>query len=317
MESQVACGLAVLLALACGVCVASWIASGAAGAVKRAKRSNQGKRDVFKRVARPFLPLARAAVKRRKVAVFADELREMFSEKGVALSAGESLAVLMAAAVAAGAAAGFVAASPVAALAACALVAVLAVTRSHSRAERRRDALRDAVPDALHAMGACFQAGFSLLQTFQQLAREVKGPLRSRFKSASMRLETGQSISAAIDELRRGDASSELAFVAVALDVQHEAGGSMRPVLEAARDTVEGELELRRSLKVQTAQARLSARVVTVMPFVLVAVFSLISEGFLTPFFTSIAGMGLLSLAILMEVAGVLAVRRMLSVEVS
>ena len=69
--------------------------------------------------------------------------------------------------------------------------------------------------------------------------------------------------------------------MAVALDVPRppRAGGSMRPVLEAARETVEGELALRRALRVQTAQARLSARVVTVMPFALVAVFSLVSKG--------------------------------------
>ena len=105
--------------------------------------------------------------------------------------------------------------------------------------------------------------------------------------------------------------------MAVALDVQHQAGGSMRPVLEAARETVEGELALRRALRVQTAQARLSARVVTVMPFALVAVFSLVSKGFLDPFLQSPLGLGLLGLACAMEVAGVLAVRRKLNVEVS
>ena len=52
-------------------------------------------------------------------------------------------------------------------------------------------------------------------------------------------------------------------------------------VLEAAADTVKGELALRRALRVQTAQAKLSARVVVVMPFVLVAAFSLASPDFL------------------------------------
>ena len=49
--------------------------------------------------------------------------------------------------------------------------------------------------------------------------------------------------------------SSELAFIAVALDVQHASGGSLASVLDAARESVEGEIELERSLRVQTAQA--------------------------------------------------------------
>ena len=194
---------------------------------------------------------------------------------------------------------------------------LLSVPKVAALAGDAQAALREAVPDALHAMGSCFQAGFSLLQTFQQLAGEIKGPLGKRFAACAHLLETGHGSSEALGALRAGGKRSELAFVAVALDVQHQAGGSMRPVLEAARETVEGELALRRALRVQTAQARLSARVVTVMPFALVAVFSLVSKGFLDPFLQSPLGLGLLGLACAMEVAGVLAVRRMLNVEVS
>lgn len=90
----------------------------------------------------------------------------------------------------------------------------------------------------------------------------------------------------------------------------------MQRVLEAARETVESQIELRRSLRVQTAQARLSARVVSIMPFVLVAILSLVSEGFLMPFFESFAGLVLLGVALGMQAAGVLVVRRMLAVDV-
>lgn len=104
----------------------------------------------------------------------------------------------------------------------------------------------------------------------------------------------------------------ELAFVAVALDVQHRSGGSLAAVLDAARESVESEIDLARSLKVQTAQAQLSARIVTAMPFVLIALFSLMSPGFLSPFFESMAGMALLAAALVMQVAGVVLVHRML-----
>lgn len=156
----------------------------------------------------------------------------------------------------------------------------------------------------------------SLLQTFQQVASEVQGPLGTLFARAAHQLETGEGAGRALEVLRRGSSVAELAFVAVALDVQHQAGGSMKQVLDAARDTVQSEIELRRALRVQTAQAKLSARVVSVLPFVLIAVFSLVSEGFLDPFFASPMGMALLAIALGMQAAGIVAVRRMLAVEV-
>lgn len=264
-----------------------------------------------------FLPAARLAGRVGLVHRNARDAVLAFEARGVRTTEEAVLSVALAAAVSSGVL--FLAATrslvcAVAVPLCAAAVASAAVSASH---ERRREAARDAVPDALRAMGACFQSGLSLLQTFRQVASEARPPLSGLFARAAHRLETGRSVEEALAVFREGEGSAELAFVAVALSVQHESGGSMRQVLEAARETVEGEIELARSLRVQTAQAKLSARVVSVMPFALIALFSVISEGFLEPFFASAAGLALLGVALAMQLAGIVLVRRMLAVEVS
>lgn len=193
----------------------------------------------------------------------------------------------------------------------------LALAAAKTAWERRAAAMREEVPDALAAMKVCFQAGLSLMQTLNQVAHETKGPLKVLFQRAFHILETGGTITAALGVFHVGSSIPELAFVATALDVQHQTGGSMTQVLAAARDTVESELALERSLRVQTAQAKLSARIVTILPFLLIALFSLMSPDFLKPFFSSVTGVALLAFALVMQLAGVLLVRRMLKVEVS
>ncbi|MEC4273135.1 type II secretion system F family protein [Adlercreutzia sp. R25] len=204
--------------------------------------------------------------------------------------------------------------SPVfgAAVAGCALVVLCAAVRSD--VERREAALRDEIPDALRSLGVCFKAGLSLAQTLRQTASEMKGPLGGLFLSSALVLDAGGTTSESLALFRQRTDVPELAFVAVALNVQHRSGGSLSAVLDAARQSVESEIELARSLKVQTAQAQLSARIVTAMPFVLIALFSLLSPGFLSPFFESVAGMALLGAALLMQAAGVVIVHRMLDV---
>jgi len=205
--------------------------------------------------------------------------------------------------------------SPVAAFATpLCVVIILSVLASNAK-DKRQEAIREAVPEALESMAACLGSGFTLLQTFNQVSGDIPGPLGETFARSAHVLEVGGSAERALSELREGAHASELAFVAVALDVQHQSGGAMRQVLDAATDTVKGELALRRSLRVQTAQAKLSARVVVVMPFVLIAAFSLASPGFLMPFFSSVFGYALLSAAIVMQVAGIVLVRRALAVE--
>ena len=144
---------------------------------------------------------------------------------------------------------------------------------------------------------------------------ECSGALGSLFSVAARRLEMGAPPAEALAVMRSSDQVPELSFVAVALDVQHQSGGSIAPVLETARESVISELDLMRSLRVQTAQAKLSASIVTVMPFVLVALFSLMSPDFLAPFFGSLIGVALLALALIMQLSGVLAVRRMLRID--
>ena len=197
-----------------------------------------------------------------------------------------------------------------AAVALCGLALLSAWARS--RADKRRDREREAVPDILQSMKACFQSGLSLMQTLEQVGSESHGSVGKLFARASHTLRTGGTTAQALRRLRDNGAIPELAFVSVALDVQHQAGGSMSHVLDAAHDMVKNELSIARSLRVHTAQARLSAQIVGVMPFLLVAVFSLISPGFLAPFFESFAGVALLAVAVLMQAAGIMLVRRTL-----
>ncbi len=198
------------------------------------------------------------------------------------------------------------------AIAGCAIVVAAYSFRAHR--ERAQARIRNEIPDVLRSLGACFRAGLSLMQAFQRVAGESHGTLREPFARAHHILTTGGTTSEALACLRENRSTPELAFVALALDVQHQTGGSMEHVLNAASDMVKSELELARSLSVQTAQARLSASIVSVMPFVLVALFSFVSQDFLSPFFESIAGLALLSVAICMQITGVLAVRQTLKV---
>ncbi|MEG0072415.1 MAG: type II secretion system F family protein [Raoultibacter sp.] len=264
----------------------------------------------------PFFPGARFLLKNRRVFCLFEKACVLCGDKGISSTSQSLCSAVIAFTLIACLIAGVLARSFVFGLAMGACVVMIFSFAVNREQEKQMNALREAIPDALRSMSVCFHAGFSLLQTFQQVAQEVAGPLKRLFTHAAHDLETGHTASEALRVFKENSATKELAFVAVALDIQHRSGGSLQQVLDAASDSIRAELELHRSLRVQTAQAKLSARVVSLMPFVLVALFSVLSEDFLAPFFQSFAGFALLGLAILMEGAGVFAVRRLLTVEV-
>lgn len=263
----------------------------------------------------PLEPAARVLMRIPPVARVAGQLAETVRARGWEATAQSALssflAVLLGLFILAWLVAGTVIAGFAAALCAC---AVLVVALQSSR-DRRKEAMREEVPNALELMSACFSSGFTLLQTFQQISRDIPGPLGRMFGRSAHILETGGDVPQALECLRRGSDMAELSFVVAALDIQHQSGGALQKVLASASRSVKGELALRRSLRVQTAQAKLSARIVILMPFVLIAIFCVVSPDFLQPFFSSLAGYGLLALAIIMQVAGIVLVQRALAVE--
>lgn len=261
-----------------------------------------------------FKGLAPIALRSRRVALFVDCLAVEVQAAGRACTR-ESVATCLAFAVlVAGVAAFVLSGSLVCVLAIWACLFLGLGAWVSKRCEKRREEMREGIPEALQSMKACFQTGYSLSQTIGEVEQGCSGALKELFSKVSGVLETGGSTDAALDELKRGSTEPELVFLATALEIQHRTGSSMLRILEATRQSVSDELELKRSLRTQTAQAKLSAQIVTVMPFALIGLFSLVSPGFLSPFFESPMGLVLLAVALGMQASGIVLVGKMLKV---
>ncbi len=312
--------VAAACAFVCAACAAAacanFVAEGARAArVAQAAGGLSLARRALAHGVPALTPLARRLIDRTRMGVWAAGAVELLAYRGIAASRESACSLLVAFALAVGAA-GALAFTPVAGAALSAAAALAVAGGVSRRVRQQRERVRDALPDALRTMEACFHAGLSQAQTFQQLAREARRPLSDVFDRAARGFEAGEPLPAVLARMRADSGVSELSFLSAALEIQHQAGGSMGPVIGAARDSLEGELDLKRSLRVHTAQARLSARVVVGVTFLLLAALSALSEDFLGPFFASPAGMALFGMAVSMQVAGIVAVRRLLDVEV-
>lgn len=193
----------------------------------------------------------------------------------------------------------------------CLIVGILSF--SGSRLSKATNDMREQVPDAIQCMANCSASGFSLMQTFEQAEKECGGALGKTFSLAHKRLKLGSSVDEALDVFENVNSIPELKFISIAFRMQHVAGGPISEVLECARESVLSELELARTLRIQTTQAKMSASIVTLMPFVLLALFSFLSPGFLQPFFTSVIGVAIFCLAFFMQATGVFLVRKTLA----
>lgn len=240
----------------------------------------------------------------------------LLAHAGVAMSPAQVLVLMLAACLAAGALLSLLSGS----LSVGAILGVLSPVVIFSWAsreqQRRHRELRDQLPGALRSISMSVGAGRSLPQSFAYAGEHASGAMAAELVQVVYDVEAGRSLVEAVGLLGQRTDIDELVFVTAALSIQHRTGGSLKDILDSAARSVRDELDLERALQVQTAQARFSSRVVCAMPLLLLCALTLISPGYLQSFFQSVAGTVIFALAIVLDIAGLLAIRRVLGTEV-
>ncbi len=178
---------------------------------------------------------------------------------------------------------------------------------------RRRRKLREGMPEALRLICIALDSGNTLPNALGYAAENCSEPLAGELKRVVWDVQAGISFEDALESLRSRTGGTEFAYLAVAMEIQHRSGGSLEEVLASVSQTVRISYETDESLRTKTTQAQTSAKIVAVMPVIVLVVLSLFSPDYFTTFFTSPIGVLLLCLAVALEIAGILLVRRMVS----
>jgi len=179
----------------------------------------------------------------------------------------------------------------------------------------QHELIKQQLPLALRTISFALEVGYGLPQAFQQGASAVREPLRSELMRLVWDFESGMSLEDGLRSLGARLRIPELRLVTVAFAVQHRSGGSTKSILDACCDSMRAQFQLQRDLQVQTAQARLSAKIVTLLPLGLFLAIAVLSPGYMAPFLGSPIGVVLLIVALLLDLAGVLVVRRILDLD--
>ena len=310
---------AMMLSLVAGMALSDFAMQGFKRRSAVIATSANGKQDRLRLMLesgiRPLLPLSKWILGKSRIMEDSSQSAVMLlSEFGIRVSGCAVLSDLLAITFMSLLLATLIGGSVVFGISVACVVFIGSISFVRNRVAKQNISMREEIPDVLRNLVMSFRSGHSLPQVLRESSKECSGYLGYLFSVASDRMDMGATPSEALSIMKGNDRAPELSFVAVALDIQHKSGGSIALVLESAMRSIKDELKLSRSLRVQTAQAKLSASIVTIMPFILMALFSMFSPDFLSPFFSSAIGVMVLAIALAMQLMGVLIVRKMLNV---
>jgi len=183
------------------------------------------------------------------------------------------------------------------------------------KAARMRSFARE-FPDALDLLVTALRAGLSFTAAMQIVAEEAPEPVRGEFAVTVEEQALGLDPREALLHLTRRVDVLDLRFFATAVLLQRETGGNLAEVLANTSALIRDRFRVLGDIQTYTAQGKITGMVLVSLPIFLCVFMLVTTPDFFKPMLESEQGRFALWLAAGMQVAGILAVRKIVNIRV-
>ncbi|MCR3956871.1 MAG: type II secretion system F family protein [Gudongella sp.] len=186
----------------------------------------------------------------------------------------------------------------------------------NSTKKKRMKQLNSQLPESLTILSNGLRAGFSFIQAMNVAATEMESPIRDEF----LRIIRDNSIGKTLDETlldfsNRTD-DEDIDMFVTALIIQRKVGGNLAEILDTIAATIRDRMRIRGEVKTLTAQSKISAIIISLLPFGIAIFLLAINPEYIMELFQSTIGIILVVLAIFFQIIGAFIMMRLADIEI-
>ena len=182
------------------------------------------------------------------------------------------------------------------------------------RRDRRQAAFSDQLTDVLQLITGSLRAGYGLLQGIDAVARDAEEPAAGEFRRILIEHRLGRELSDAMDGCAQRMSNDDFSWVVQAIGIHRDVGGDLGRVLDNIISTIRDRGDVHRQVRALSAEGRMSAVVLTALPFVVLIVIQLASPDYTAVLFTQPIGWVMLAVAAVLMLTGTLWIRRLVRI---
>lgn len=166
---------------------------------------------------------------------------------------------------------------PVAALIAAGIGFGVPLIALYMRRRRRIRRFGEQLPEALDLIVRSVLAGHPISSSFSLVAKELPDPIGSEFGVVLDEMTYGLDMGEALENLYRRVPHPDLHFFTLAVQIQHGTGGNLAEVLSNLTKVIRDRFRMFAKVRAVSAEGRLSAILISLMPFAVVAVVTVLN----------------------------------------
>ncbi len=184
------------------------------------------------------------------------------------------------------------------------------------KVSRRAKKLEQQLPDTLNLLASTLKAGYSFVQGIDAVGNEAEEPLAGEFRRTVNEARLGKDLDHALDDLAERVDSIDLLWAIVAIKIQREVGGNLAELLSTVADTMTSRARLRGEVSALTAEGRMSAMVLLLLPFGVGIAMYFMNESYISTLWTHPLGYGAIGVAIVSMIIGAFWMRKIIDIEI-
>ncbi|QVN22871.1 type II secretion system F family protein [Burkholderia pyrrocinia] len=203
------------------------------------------------------------------------------------------------------------AALPVALFAAC--MPTMYVMR---RRARRMLKLERQLPDICDMIARALRSGHSFTGALGMVGEEFPDPMGGEFRVTFDEVNYGVSLHDALMNLATRVPVQDLRYFVIAVLIQRETGGNLAELLDSIAGLIRERFKLFDKVRVLSAEGRLSAWILGLLPFGTAAVMALVNREFLSVLWEDPAGIRMVGTMLVSMLCGMFWIRRIVRIRV-
>lgn len=196
------------------------------------------------------------------------------------------------------------------------VLGVLPVVYVSHRRDKRLKKIEAQLPDALDLITRALRAGHAFSSGLKMAGEEMAEPIAGELRIVHDEVNFGVSLEQALTHLSDRVPLTDLRYFVVAVLIQRDSGGNLTEVLGNLSRLVRERAKLMAKVKVLSAEGRLSAWILAIMPFGLAALLNVMNPEFMSRLWTDPIGITMIKYLLVMMAMGILVLRRIVRIRV-
>ncbi len=172
------------------------------------------------------------------------------------------------------------------------------------------------LPDMLQLLGTTLRSGFSILQGLTTVSQQLADPIGKEMRHVVAEARLGRPLVDALNEVAQRVHSEDFEWVVTAIGIQREVGGNLAELLDIVADTMIARARIRREARTLTAEGRIGAVIISVLPIAIGLFVYAVNPGYIHPLLHQAFGEILFYGSIVLGVIGIFWVRKLVDIEV-